>query len=367
MVRGKRQRHVFHARREALARQLKARRLAGMLLSDPADIFYLTGFRGSAGVAFLGGADAVLWVDPRYSLQAGEQASGVRVSEVKSSLLRFAGRWLSRKSRQRIGYEDTHLTCQQFSQLEKAAAGKVVWVPYGQAVRALRAVKDEDEIETIRRACRITSQVYEDVLPQIRPGVSELQLAAEIEYRMKCQGADGPAFETIVASGQRAALPHARPSSKLLEKGELVILDLGAILHGYASDMTRTVYLGRPDSRIRRLYARVEEAQRKAVEAAVPGVEARNVDAAARRALARHGLDRYFTHSTGHGVGIEIHEEPKVGRQGTAKLKQGSVITVEPGVYLEGLGGVRIEDTLVVTAVGAEILTPAPKNEWVIR
>ncbi len=365
MIQGK-QRHLFKARRQALIRQLRARRLGGMFLSDPANIFYLTGFRGSAGVAYLGATDAVLWVDPRYTLQAREQAWQVDVFEVKTGLVPFAGRWLNRKGRQRVGFENTHLTCQQFSQLREAAGVKVAWVPLGQALRAMRAIKDEGEIEAIRQACLITSQVYKGVMSQIRPGVSELELTAEIEYRMKRLRAEGPAFETIVASGCRAAMPHARPSSKLLEKGDFVILDLGAILHGYASDMTRTVYLGRPDSRIRRLYAGVQEAQRKAVEAALPGVEARSVDATARRVLARHRLDRYFTHSTGHGVGIEIHEEPRVAKRETARLRQGSVITVEPGIYLEGLGGVRIEDTLVVTAGGPEILTSAPKDEWVI-
>ena len=357
---------IFQARRQSLIRHLKARRLAGMLVTDPANIFYLTGFRGSAGTRFVGPDDAVLWVDPRYTLQAREQASDVEVTEVKTGLLRSAGRWLNVRGYGRVGYEDTHLTCQQFSMLGEIAGRELVWVPLGRAVEMQRAVKDPGEIETIRRACKLASKVYEEVAAQIRPGVSERDLAAEIEYKMKRHGAEGAAFDTIVASGRRSAFPHATPSPKLLEKGDLVILDLGAILGGYASDMTRTVYLGRPGQRIRRLYSAVQEAQLEAVKAAVPGTGAATVDAVARRVLARRGLHKYFTHSTGHGVGIEIHEDPKLGKLEATKLKEGFVITVEPGVYLEELGGIRIEDTLVVSANGPEVLTTATRNQWII-
>ncbi len=338
-----------------------------MLLTDPANIFYFTGFRGSAGVAYVEGPEAVLWVDPRYTLQAREQARGIEVVEVRTGLIRFAGRWLRRGGRQRVGYEDGHLSCRDFLQLRQEAGKTVTWVAEGKIGRALRAVKDEEEIQTIRRACAITSKVYEEVLPRVRPGVKELDVAAEIEYRMKREGAEAPAFETIVASGSRTALPHARPSSKLLENGDLVILDLGAILCGYASDLTRTLYLGRPERRIRRLFQAVQAAQLKAIQGAEPGVEARRVDMCARRVLAERHLDKFFTHSTGHGVGIEIHEDPRIAKLERTKLRAGHVITVEPGVYLEGVGGVRIEDTLLVTPRGQEILTGASKDSWILE
>jgi Xaa-Pro aminopeptidase len=211
-------------------------------------------------------------------------------------------------------------------------------------------------------AARLISDVFRGVLRAIKPGISELDLAAEIEYSMKRKGATGPSFDTIVASGPKSAWAHARPSPKLLKKSELVVLDQGAILRGYCSDMTRTVFLGRSPAKVRRLYAAVLEAQAAARAAIRPGVLAGKVDAAARSVLRRHGLDQHFTHSTGHGLGIEIHEMPRLGRGDKTVLKQGMVVTIEPGVYLEGFGGIRIEDEVVVTARGAVDLTNAPRE-----
>ena len=246
------------------------------------------------------------------------------------------------------------------------AAGRTVFQECRGLIEELRCIKDEEEIEYIRQAARATAQALEDVRPLLRPGTRERDLAAEIEYRMRRRGAEGAAFETIVASGARGAWPHARASSKLLKKSELVILDLGAILCGYAADMTRTVHLGKPRARLRRLYAAVQDAQERALAVVREGVRAGDVDRAARGALGRHGLARYFTHSTGHGVGLEIHERPRLGRGETQRLEAGCVITVEPGVYLEGLGGIRIEDTVLVGSDGPEVLTTASKDDWII-
>jgi Xaa-Pro aminopeptidase len=207
--------------------------------------------------------------------------------------------------------------------------------------------------------------VFTEVLRHVRPGVIERDLAAEIEYRMRKKGADGAAFETIVASGKRSAHPHARASSKALEECELVIFDLGAILAGYAADMTRTVFLGEPTRRVRKLYSGVLEAQAEAVRTVRERVTAGKVDSSARRVLAREGVARYFTHSTGHGVGLEIHERPRLGKGERTRLRAGSVVTVEPGVYVQGLGGIRIEDTVLVGPADAEVLTPAPKDIFV--
>jgi Xaa-Pro aminopeptidase len=196
--------------------------------------------------------------------------------------------------------------------------------------------------------------------------LAERDLALEIEYRMRKKGAEGVAFETIVASGPRSANPHARPSSKALQESNFVILDLGAMLCGYAADMTRTVFLGEPNRQARNLYSAVMKAQRGSVQAVRDQARTGEVDSAARRILAKHGLARYFTHSTGHGVGLEIHERPRIGKGETTRLRSGSVVTVEPGVYLEGLGGIRIEDTVLVGPEGPEILTPASKDTWII-
>jgi|YelNatPaOPRAMG01_1025707.scaffolds.fasta_scaffold43824_1 Xaa-Pro aminopeptidase len=356
--------HVFEDRRQRLASQFERKHIAALLVTGLPNIFYLTGFRGSAGAALVGPSESVLWIDPRYTLQAKEQAAGVEVIEVKGGLLKEAARWIRRKRLGPVGYDDATLTCREFAGLEKAGGRRQRWVPAGGMVEDLRAVKDPVEVEWIRRAGKLTAEVFEEVRGLIRPGVRECDLAAEIEYRMKRKGAEGAAFETIVASGERSAWPHARPTSKSLNENDLVIIDLGAILGGYAADMTRTVFLGKPSARIRMLYNQVREAQERAVKVVVPGLRTGDVDAEARKVLDKRKLERYFTHSTGHGVGIEIHEMPRLARGDKSRLQKGNVITVEPGVYLEGLGGVRIEDTILVTGGKPENLTPATKDGW---
>ncbi|MEJ2007416.1 MAG: Xaa-Pro peptidase family protein [Acidobacteriota bacterium] len=357
-------RSSYEARRERLRSQFKQEKIAALLVTSLPNIFYLTGFRGSAGAALIGPSESLLWVDPRYTLQATEQAERVEVVEVKGALLKEAARWIRRQRVGPVGYDDAVLTCREYTTLEQAGGPKLRWIPASGMVEELRVVKDADEVDRIRKAGELTAKVFEEVRPEIRPGARETDLAAEIEYRMKRKGADGAAFETIVASGERSAWPHALPSSKLLKENELVIIDLGAILSGYAADMTRTVYLGTPGRRVRTLYNRVLEAQELAIEVACKGRRTCDVDATARKVLERRKLDRYFTHSTGHGVGLEIHENPRVGRGDKSRLQEGCVITVEPGVYLKGLGGVRIEDTVLVTSGGPEILTPASKDNW---
>jgi Xaa-Pro aminopeptidase len=357
---------AFKTRQARLRSQLEEHGLPALVVTKPANLFYLTNFRGSAGVAVFGPNDQILWVDPRYALEARESARGVEVKEEKGRLLAAVGRWLGRKRLARAGYEDSHLTCAALRELEGCGRERLRLQAACGIIEELRSVKDPQEVDCIRSAGHLTAAVFKQVRPYIRPGVRESEIAAEIEYRMRRGGADGPAFESIVASGHRAALPHARASAKPLERNELVILDLGAILAGYAADMTRTVYLGEPDRRVRNLYAAVLESQRRAVGALRPGARAREVDRAARRVLERRHLAQYFTHSTGHGVGLEIHEAPRLGRGESAQLKAGSVVTAEPGVYLEGWGGIRIEDTIVVGQGVPEILTPAPKDHWVI-
>ena len=358
----------FGARQERLLAALDQHKLSALVVSKPANIFYISNFRGDSGVTVLGPQDAILWVDPRYTLEARESARGLEVCEEKGGLLRAAGRWLSRSKKRllRVGYDDSHLTCRAFRELREHASARVRLTPVAGIIEGLRSVKDSGEIDCIRRAGHLTAAVFEEVRGTIRAGVREGDIAAEIEYRMRRRGADGAAFETIVASGPRAALPHARASAKPLERHELVILDLGAILAGYAADMTRTVYLGEPSRRVRGLYRAVLESQERAIAVLQPGAAAEDVDSAARRSLRRRRLGRYFTHSTGHGVGLEIHEAPRLGRGERTRLRLGSVVTVEPGVYLEGFGGVRIEDTVLVTDGMPEILTPAPKDDWVI-
>ena len=358
--------HAITQRQRRLRSRLEARKLPVLLITNPVNIFYLTGFRGSAGVALFERAEARLWVDPRYTLQASAEAQGVEVIEARGPLFKAVGRWLRKRKPGRAGYEDSHLTCAQFRALGREGHRTLRWEAAGGLIEKLRAVKDSNEIDRIRRAGGLTVAVFEEIIPKVRPGVREADLAAELEYRMRRKGAQGAAFETIVASGPRGALPHARASVKRLADGELVIFDLGAILAGYAADMTRTVYLGEPSRRVRSLYRAVLEAQQQAVNLLRAGVRAGDVDAVARRVLKRRGLARYLTHSTGHGVGLDVHERPRLGRGEKTRLQRGCVVTAEPGIYLEGFGGIRLEDTVLVGANGPEILTPAAKDRWFI-
>lgn len=357
----------FLARQKRLRSLMENRKLSLLLITNLTNIYYLTGFRGSAGVAAFSLEEGRLWVDPRYTLQATEQAKGVRVREERSPLHEAVSRWISRQKAPRTGYEDSNLTCAQFRTFERHCPRRVRLVPTSGLVEELRLVKDSEEIRRIREAGRVTVEVFEETLPQIRPGVREADLAAEIEYRMRLKGAEGAAFETIVASGLRGAYPHARASEKRLGQSELVIIDLGAILQGYAADLTRTVFIGKPSRRVRRLYVAVLESQERVLETLKVGVRACDADGAARSSLKRQGLDKYFTHSTGHGVGLEVHERPRLGRGAKERLTVGQVVTAEPGIYLEGFGGIRIEDTVLLGPNGPEIMTPAPKTNWIIN
>jgi Xaa-Pro aminopeptidase len=295
--------------------------------------------------------------------QAQEEVSGAKVHIAKHGLLRAATEALRRRrGRSRVAYAREHVTVAQNATLQALGGAQVRWVSGGDVIERLRAVKDPGELALMQEAAILISEVFAVVLPEIRPGISEISLAAEIEYAIKKMGGSGPSFETIVASGARSAWAHARPSSKQLRKNELVVLDHGAILRGYCSDLTRTVYLGRAPKRVQRLYKAVLEAQAAARQAIRPGVKAGVVDAAARGTLKRHGLDQYFTHSTGHGLGTEVHEMPRLGRGEETVLEEGMVVTIEPGVYIEGLGGIRIEDDVVVTSRGAKDLTSAPRE-----
>jgi Xaa-Pro aminopeptidase len=261
-----------------------------------------------------------------------------------------------------VAYSAGQVSVAQKQALDAAAGKRVRWVPGSNEVERLRAVKDAGELGKMRAAAALISEVWTRVVRKMRVGISELQVAADLEYGMKLAGAAGPSFETIVASGARSAWAHARATSKLLRKNELVVMDQGAILRGYCSDMTRTVFLGRPSDRVRRLYDAVLDAQQAAKSVIRAGVTAGEVDAAARQTLKRSKLEQYFTHSTGHGLGLEVHEMPRLARGESFVLEAGMVVTVEPGVYVEGLGGIRIEDDVVVTATGAEELTSASRE-----
>jgi Xaa-Pro aminopeptidase len=272
------------------------------------------------------------------------------------------GSLLRSRSQNRIGFDAGQLTVAQFRALRKAAGPRVRWVRADGEVENGRQRKDPAEMAQMRKAALLAGDVLSAAFKLLEPGVREIEVAAEIEYQMRRLGASRPAFETIVAFGARSAHPHARPTQKRLRKNELVVLDLGVILAHYCSDITRTVFVGRAPARIRRWYRAVQEAQAAAVAAAQPGTSSGDVDAAARGVLARYRLDHYFVHSTGHGLGLEVHEDPRVARGQKHVLVPGNVITIEPGVYVPGVGGIRIEDDVAVHVDRTEVLTRVPRD-----
>jgi Xaa-Pro aminopeptidase len=334
-----------------------------ILVTHLPNIYYLCGFGGSAGILLVETDRATLFTDSRYTLQCREEVSAVDVCIAPAGLIRAAGEMLRRRrGTVHVAYSASQVTVAQKRALGALAGSRIRWVAGLNEVEQLRTVKDSGELDTMRDAAKLVSEVWTRVVRKMKPGISELHVAAEVEHAMKIGGASGPSFETIVASGPRSAWAHARATSKLLKKNELVVMDQGAILRGYCSDMTRTVFLGRPSERVRGLYQAVLEAQQAAKAVIRPGVRAGDVDAAARRTLKRHKLDQYFTHSTGHGLGIEIHETPRLSRGECFVLEEGMVVTIEPGVYVEGLGGIRIEDEVVVTSIGSRDLTGATRE-----
>jgi Xaa-Pro aminopeptidase len=223
-------------------------------------------------------------------------------------------------------------------------------------------IKSAEELARIRRSVLTNSKAFAETTSRIRPGHTEIEVAAELEFQMRRFGGEKAAFESIVATGERSALPHARPTGRAIAKGALLLIDMGTCQDGYMSDMTRVLSLGRPSPRLRKMYKAVAEAQLAAIDAVRPGVTAGDVDRKARRVLESHGLGKTFVHSTGHGLGLEIHEPPRIGRKDPTRLEAGMAITIEPGAYIEGFGGIRIEDTVVVTPSGCEILTPTSKE-----
>ncbi|MGH9659149.1 MAG: M24 family metallopeptidase [Bryobacteraceae bacterium] len=349
----------FRARRHALVEGVDA-----LLVTHLPNARYLTGFTGSSAHALVfEDGETILFTDPRYSIQARAEAAGCRVVIAKGVLLAAVTRELAKRRVRKLGFETTRITHAGAEFLKSHLKLGVTMKPLDGVVELRRMTKSTAEIAAIRRAVETNSGAFQRALTRLRPGrTTESELAAEIDYAMRRLGADGPAFETIVASGRRSALPHARPTSGGIGKNELLLIDMGAAQDGYASDMTRMVAVGRINAASRRLYAAVLEAQLAAIDAVRPGVTAAGVDRAARRTLRARKLDKAFVHSTGHGLGLEIHEAPRLGRKDQTRLQEGMAITIEPGAYIEGFCGVRIEDTVVVTRAGCDVLTPTSKQ-----
>jgi Xaa-Pro aminopeptidase len=352
----------FQKRLAAIAKELGRAKLDALLVTHPADWYYLTGFSGESGALLVDRRGATIITDGRFTTQVRGEAGFVRLVEQKGSLMGFTGQFLRGTRKKRVGFDPQRLTVGQFEQLKKAGGGRVALTAATGLVAGLRARKDPTEIARMRQAALLAGDVLSGAVRLLKPGVTENEIGAEIDYQMRKGGASGPAFESIVAFGERSALPHARPTGKRLKKNELVVLDLGAILAHYCSDITRTVYVGRAPARIKKWYTAVLEAQTAAVASVRAGVACGDVDAAARQVLAKYKLDRYFTHSTGHGLGLEVHEDPRLARGQQARLEAGFVVTIEPGVYIPGVGGIRIEDDVAVYPEKTEVLTRVQRD-----
>jgi Xaa-Pro aminopeptidase len=349
---------------QTVAGGLARRKLDAVLVSAGPNIRYLTGFTGDNAALLVLSGRSILFTDPRFEIQTAQETAGVgcliRIS--RGPLMLDVAAAVKRAGVRRIGYEPGRMLCETYEFLKSKLPMRASLEPVRGWIEELRTVKSAEELARIRRSVETNSEAFEQTVSRIRPGIRESDLAAELEYRMRRLGAEKPGFDTIVAGGARSAIPHAQPTSARIESGQLVVVDMGALQDGYCSDMTRMLFFGRPGAKVKHMYHAVLEAQLAAIEAVRAGASTARVDRAARQVLKRHGLDRAFVHSTGHGLGLEIHEPPRVGRKDKTKLATGMAITIEPGVYLEGFGGIRIEDTIVVTETGCEILTPTSKE-----
>ncbi|MBX5470612.1 MAG: aminopeptidase P family protein [Thermoleophilaceae bacterium] len=346
------------ARADRLAELLAERELDALVVSDLVNVRYLTGYTGSNGVAIVGRDLRVFITDFRYVEQAERQVQGFELRQGRLDLLGDAAKLLGG----RVGFEDQHLTVRQHERLSDSAPGGVELVASGGLVERLRAVKDEDELRRIREAAEIADDVYEHIVSRGLVGRSEREVAVDLEHQMRLRGAEGPSFDSIVASGPHGALPHAEPRPEPIARGTLVTIDIGCRVDGYCSDCTRTFATGEIPDEMRAVYDLVRSAQEEALAAVRAGAECKAVDAVARGRIEAAGHGERFGHGLGHGVGLEVHEGPRLAASAEGRLEAGNVVTVEPGVYLPGEFGVRIEDLVVVTEDGPEILSRFPKS-----
>jgi Xaa-Pro aminopeptidase len=339
---------------------------SGLLVAHLPDIRYLCGFTGSSAALAVTRRRARLFTDGRYTTQAAEEVRGAGVGIVTGPPAIAAIEWLrAQPGVEAAAFDSGATTVAELSRWKASLPYRVRKRFLSELaeplVMPLRMVKDHDELATMAEAALVGCRLFEHILGFIRTGLREIDVAAELEYKARQLGAEGMSFETIVASGERSALPHGRATSTVLPRKGFLTLDFGIILNGYSSDMTRTVYLGVPTAKERDVYEAVLEAQESGVGAVRGGAICGDVDEAARAVLRKAGLAEAFTHSSGHGVGLEIHEPPRIGAGQETKMLPGMVVTIEPGVYLAGQFGIRIEDMVAVTRSGGQVLTPAPK------
>ncbi|WP_280768401.1 Xaa-Pro peptidase family protein [Salipaludibacillus daqingensis] len=344
----------------SLREQFKKNEIDGILITSNYNRRYLTGFTGTAGVALLSNKEAKFITDFRYVEQAESQIEGFQIVEHKGPIHDEVAKQVKEMGIQRLGFEQDHVTYKQFDTYKKSLNAS--FIPVSGLVEKLRLYKSPEELKVIQEAVDIADAAFTHIQSFIKPGVKEIDVSNELEFFMRKQGAVSSSFDIIVASGYRSALPHGVASDKVIEEGELVTLDFGAYYKGYCSDITRTVAVGEPTDELKKIYNTVLEAQLKGVEGIKPGMTGKEADALTRDYISEQGYGQYFGHSTGHGMGLEVHEGPGLSHKTDQKLEPGMVVTVEPGIYVAGIGGTRIEDDIVITEDGNKILSKSTKE-----
>lgn len=349
---------------ERILEKVREQGAQALLVTSPPNRRYLTGFTGSAGTVWLSEKRKALLTDFRYIEQAKGQCPGWEIIQI-DELERTIAELIAQEAVEAVAIEAQHVTVQQLRTWSKVISAKVVETEG--IVEAERMVKTPEEIAKVRKAASIADHAFAQILPQLRPGISERDIALELEFTMRKAGASGVSFRPIVASGTNSALPHAEPGTRVLAHGDFVVLDFGCVFEGYCSDMTRTVVVGEPTEQHLLIYDLVLQAQLEALKAVKPGVTGKAVDTIARNIIGEGGYGQYFGHGLGHGVGLEIHERPRLSQKDETVLQPGMIVTVEPGIYLPDFGGVRIEDLVVVTEDGCDILSNTFKELYVVE
>ena len=330
---------------EKLRKKMQEENLDSFLITSPYNLRYLTNFTGTTGLAVITLEKAFFITDFRYTEQAAAQAQGFEIIKNVGPIFEEVADLVQKEGLRELGFEETTVSFLEYSVLEEIIDAQLI--PISGMIEELREIKD---------------LAYDHILKMIQPGMTEIEVANQLDFYMRSLGASGVSFETIVASGLRSAMPHGVASKKIIEQGDLITIDFGCYYEGYVSDMTRTFAIGDPGEQLKEIYQIVLEAQLAVLEVAKPGVTGKQLDAVARDYITKHGYGEAFGHSTGHGIGLEIHEGPNVSVRAEKQFVPGNIITDEPGIYLPGIGGVRIEDDLLITSDGNRVLTHSPKE-----
>lgn len=347
-----------------IQKQLHNYGIDGLLITKKENRQYATNFTGSAGVVLIAAHKAIFITDFRYVDQAKTEIKAAEIIMHKGNLEEEVANQVSKLNIQKLGIEDNNMTLQQFKKLQKYIHTEMV--PVCEIIEDIRLIKDTSEIETMKIAATIADEAFHHIVTFLKPGISETDVRDELEFFMRKKGATSSSFQIIVASGVRSSLPHGVASNKIIERGDIVTLDFGALYDGYCSDITRTVAIGEPSEEFQKIYNVVREALKRGTEAIKPGKTAKSIDDITRNYITEHGYGQYFGHSTGHGLGLEIHEPLRLSQESKATLQEGMVVTVEPGIYIPNWGGCRIEDDIVITKDGYDVITKSNRELIII-